>query len=197
MDEGVAEDLWSSIQAKQLAQWYAQERPGVFCVSRFLRQPEEALTFYDEQCSRLKLEGSYGGREHYIPEAHGRAVSDGMLLSIRYTDLRISVVTSCVLSCEQLKTQRERERKDAIRNGVLADPDKPTSLAHAITPVGTCQDMCPEYERVERIVQLMVDGCEKVRNTLGTQIGACWLTKNWARREWHPQIVGFHAKTLW
>lgn len=54
------------------------------------------------------------------------------------------------------------KRKDAIRNGSLADPDKPTSLANAITPVGTCQDMCPEFERVERIVQLMVDGCEKV-----------------------------------
>lgn len=24
--------------------------------------------------------------------------------------------------------------------------------------------MCPEFERVERIVQLMVDGCEKVRD---------------------------------
>ena len=45
---------------------------------------------------------------------------------------------------------------------MLADPDKPTSLANAITPVGTCQDMCPEFERVERIVQLMVDPCEKV-----------------------------------
>ena len=62
----------------------------------------------------------------------------------------------------QLKLQREEERKEAIRRGVLADPDKPTSLANAITPVGTCQDMCPEFERVERIVQQMVDGCEKV-----------------------------------
>ena len=58
---------------------------------------------------------------------------------------------------------REQERKQAIQDGVLADPDKPTSLANAITPVGTCQDMCPRFERVERVVQLMVDGCEKVR----------------------------------
>lgn len=65
-------------------------------------------------------------------------------------------------SCPQLKQDREQERKDAIKNGSLADPDKPTSLAYAITPVGTCQDMCPEYERVERIVQLMVDGTEKI-----------------------------------
>ena len=71
-------------------------------------------------------------------------------------------MTFCACFYQQLKKNREKERKDAIRNGFLADPDKPTSLAHAITPVGTCQDMCPEFERVERIVQLMVDNCEKV-----------------------------------
>ncbi|MCJ1476861.1 hypothetical protein MMC13_005530 [Lambiella insularis] len=60
-----------------------------------------------------------------------------------------------------LKKRRERERRDAIKDGFLADPDKPTSLANAITPVGTCQDMCPEFERVERIHQNMVDGPEK------------------------------------
>ncbi|KAK4992055.1 actin cytoskeleton and mitosis protein [Elasticomyces elasticus] len=52
-----------------------------------------------------------------------------------------------------LKRQREIERQDAIANGFLADPDKPRTLADAITPVGTCPDMCPEFERVERIVQ--------------------------------------------
>lgn len=71
-------------------------------------------------------------------------------------------MTSCLPSFQQLKQNRERERKDAIKDGFLADPDKPTSLANAITPVGTCQEMCPEFERVERIVQLMVDGSEKV-----------------------------------
>ena len=71
-------------------------------------------------------------------------------------------MTSCVPSHQQLKKSRERERKDAIENGFLADPDKPTSLANAITPVGTCQDMCPRFERVERIVQNLVDGSERV-----------------------------------
>ena len=79
-------------------------------------------------------------------------------------------------SCPQLKQSREQERKDAINNGFLADPDKPTSLAHAITPVGTCQDMCPEFERVERIVQLMVDGSEKV----------------WARKDNHD-VEGYRS----
>ncbi|EON66017.1 hypothetical protein W97_05260 [Coniosporium apollinis CBS 100218] len=54
---------------------------------------------------------------------------------------------------QALKKHREKERAEAIANGFLADPDRPRTLAEAITPVGTCQDMCPEYERVERIVQ--------------------------------------------
>lgn len=44
----------------------------------------------------------------------------------------------------------------------MADPNQPTSLNQAITPVGTCTSMCPEFERVERIVQKMVDKSEKV-----------------------------------
>ena len=54
---------------------------------------------------------------------------------------------------KQLKRRREDERKVAIEQGFLADPDRPRTLAEAITPVGTCPDMCAEYERLERIVQ--------------------------------------------
>ncbi|KAL8692271.1 MAG: hypothetical protein Q9218_002664 [Villophora microphyllina] len=61
-----------------------------------------------------------------------------------------------------LGEQRTQERKDAIRHGLLADPDKPTTLANAITIIGTCNDMCAEYERVQRVVQFMVDDCEKI-----------------------------------
>ncbi|KAJ4502346.1 actin cytoskeleton and mitosis protein [Exophiala dermatitidis] len=63
---------------------------------------------------------------------------------------------------QELKQLREKERANAIRDGFLADPDKKTSLDKAITPVGTCLEMCPEFERVERIVQNMVDKAEKV-----------------------------------
>ena len=62
----------------------------------------------------------------------------------------------------QLKQKRDAERAAAIRDGFLADPEKKTSLDQAITPVGTCSDMCPEFERIERIVQNMVDKTEKV-----------------------------------
>lgn len=63
----------------------------------------------------------------------------------------------------QLQESRKRERADAIRNGIIADPDKPRTLAEAITPNGTCQDMCAEYERVERVVQKDVWSEETVR----------------------------------
>lgn len=62
----------------------------------------------------------------------------------------------------QLKKRREQERLDAIANGFLADPNRPRSLAEAITPVGTCQDLCAEFERLERIVQNDVWEAEKV-----------------------------------
>jgi nuclear mRNA export protein SAC3 len=52
--------------------------------------------------------------------------------------------------------------------GFLADPDKKTTLDQAITPVGTCEEMCPQFERVERMVQFMVDRSEKVGTTDST-----------------------------
>jgi hypothetical protein len=45
----------------------------------------------------------------------------------------------------------------------MQDPDKPRALAEAITPAGTCPDMCPEFERVERVVQKDVWAEETVR----------------------------------
>ncbi|PYI20768.1 hypothetical protein BO99DRAFT_472714 [Aspergillus violaceofuscus CBS 115571] len=76
-------------------------------------------------------------------------VEDAALLS-SYTD-----------RYEQLKLDRTKQREKAIREGQMADPNQPTSLQQAITPVGTCTSMCPEFERVERIVQKMVDKSEK------------------------------------
>ena len=66
------------------------------------------------------------------------------------------------MACPQLRLDRSAQREQAIQDGIMADPNQPTSLNQAITPVGTCTSMCPEYERVERIVQKMVDKSEKV-----------------------------------
>ena len=45
---------------------------------------------------------------------------------------------------------REEERARAIREGKMDDPTKPKRLEDAITIVGTCPDMCPEFERYRR-----------------------------------------------
>lgn len=65
---------------------------------------------------------------------------------------------------DALKNRRNDERATAIANGSFADPDRPRSLADAITPVGTCRDKCPEFERLERITQNDVWEAEKDPN---------------------------------
>ncbi|KAJ5518315.1 SAC3/GANP/Nin1/mts3/eIF-3 p25 [Penicillium expansum] len=62
------------------------------------------------------------------------------------------------------------KRERAIKDGQMADPNQPTSLKQAITPVGTCTGMCPDFERVERIVQKAVDKCEKYYNPATNQL---------------------------
>ncbi|KAF2810929.1 uncharacterized protein BDZ99DRAFT_441571, partial [Mytilinidion resinicola] len=54
---------------------------------------------------------------------------------------------------EKLKQNREKQRRYYIATGKMQDPEKPRRLEDAITLVGECQDMCPEYERVQRIYQ--------------------------------------------
>ncbi|KAK5109512.1 hypothetical protein LTR62_006964 [Meristemomyces frigidus] len=68
---------------------------------------------------------------------------------------------------EQLERFREQERKHAVASGLIADPNTPRALADAITPVGTCQTMCAEFERVERVVQNDVWAEEKEQNHSG------------------------------
>ena len=81
----------------------------------------------------------------------------------RYEQVGLSPYTHYpVLMRQQLKIDRAKEREQAIKAGQMADPNQPTSLNKAITPVGTCTSLCPEFERVERIVQKMVDKSEKV-----------------------------------
>ncbi|KAJ5735687.1 80 kD MCM3-associated protein [Penicillium malachiteum] len=88
------------------------------------------------------------------------------------TEMEPSAAKKLDIRYEQLKLDRAKQRLLAIRDGQMADPQKPTSLNNAITPVGTCDTMCPDFERVERIVQKMVDKSEKsldpVKGTLET-----------------------------
>ncbi|KTW31690.1 uncharacterized protein T551_00951 [Pneumocystis jirovecii RU7] len=54
---------------------------------------------------------------------------------------------------EKLKPEREREREEATRLGLIDDPNKPKRLHQALTFIGTCKDMCPLFEREEREYQ--------------------------------------------
>lgn len=45
---------------------------------------------------------------------------------------------------------REVERKTAIAEGKMDDPNVAKRLEDAITMVGTCMDMCPTFERYRR-----------------------------------------------
>ncbi len=68
----------------------------------------------------------------------------------------------------QIKAKRENERKDAMARGLIADPDRPRELKDAVTPRGICEDMCPEFERLNRIAGNDVMGPEFVRTGLLT-----------------------------
>jgi hypothetical protein len=65
-----------------------------------------------------------------------------------------------------MKERRVQERKAAIQAGTIPDPDKPRRLEDAITFVGTCMDMCPEFERYEREFQLNIEKFERVKRQL-------------------------------
>jgi hypothetical protein len=60
----------------------------------------------------------------------------------------------------QLKRVREEQRKLQPDDGYV-----PRSLGEAVNLVGTCLDMCPEYEREEREYQNNVDKLEFVTGT--------------------------------
>ncbi|KAL7267977.1 actin cytoskeleton and mitosis protein [Rhizina undulata] len=62
---------------------------------------------------------------------------------------------------EQLKAEREEERRRLIEIGAIDDPDKPKTLEEAIDFNGTCEDMCPFHEAIQRTVQAMLDRLER------------------------------------
>ncbi|TKA56638.1 hypothetical protein B0A53_01831 [Rhodotorula sp. CCFEE 5036] len=65
----------------------------------------------------------------------------------------------------ELKPRREEQRLAAIKAGTIPDPSKPMRLDQATDFEGTCQDMCPEWEREEREYQNNVDPLERYPGT--------------------------------
>ncbi|MBW0490566.1 hypothetical protein O181_030281 [Austropuccinia psidii MF-1] len=66
----------------------------------------------------------------------------------------------------ELKPQREAERVRAVRQGLIPDPLKPRRLDEALPFLGTCLDMCPEFERHEREYQNNSDKWERFPGTM-------------------------------
>lgn len=65
----------------------------------------------------------------------------------------------------QMNAQRDKQRQDFIKRGLLPDPEKRTSLEDAMTVVPLCEDMCPEFEREQREYQNNVDPLERIPGT--------------------------------
>ncbi|KAF7349173.1 Nuclear export factor [Mycena sanguinolenta] len=65
----------------------------------------------------------------------------------------------------ELVKQREIERKTAIAEGKMDDPNVPKRLEDAISIVGTCTDMCPRFERYRRERENNLFDWEKVPGT--------------------------------
>ncbi|GAA5937683.1 Sac3p [Sporobolomyces koalae] len=65
----------------------------------------------------------------------------------------------------ELKPLREEQRLEAIEQGLIPDPSKPMRLDQATDFEGTCDEMCPEWEREEREYQNNVDPLERYPGT--------------------------------
>ncbi|EPX73608.1 nuclear export factor Sac3 [Schizosaccharomyces octosporus yFS286] len=84
---------------------------------------------------------------------------------------------------EELRSLRDKEREDAIQKGLIDDPSKPRQLDEAVTFVGTCQDMCPEYEREQREYQNNLERWE-----INPETGR--VDKNLAVKAFHRPAAG-------
>ncbi len=66
------------------------------------------------------------------------------------------------------KEHRNRVRKILMNAGLIDDPDKPKKLSEAIDFKGTCEEMCPRFEQVARIMEHDVKNLERVTGPDGT-----------------------------
>ncbi|KAI0074886.1 hypothetical protein K474DRAFT_1664883 [Panus rudis PR-1116 ss-1] len=66
---------------------------------------------------------------------------------------------------QRLVKEREAERKRAIAEGKMDDPNVRKRLEDAITLVGTCLDMCPRFERYRRERENNLDKWEVIPGT--------------------------------
>ncbi|KAJ9143846.1 SAC3 family protein 1 [Pleurostoma richardsiae] len=68
---------------------------------------------------------------------------------------------------EEYKQYQSRVRKSLIKAGLIDDPDVRKKLEDAINFRGICEEMCPEYEKISRIVEYDVKQPEKEKSPDG------------------------------
>ena len=77
----------------------------------------------------------------------------------------------------QLKPLREAQRIADVKSGLIPDPLKPMRLDEATDFLGTCEEMCPEWQREEREYQKSVEIWERVSFRHSPTIGETdWWT---------------------
>ncbi|UNI18963.1 actin cytoskeleton and mitosis protein [Purpureocillium takamizusanense] len=62
---------------------------------------------------------------------------------------------------EKYEDYRQRVRRSLTKAGLIDDPNKRKKLSEAISFKGICEDMCPEYEKIQRITESDVVKAEK------------------------------------
>ncbi|KAI0865222.1 SAC3/GANP/Nin1/mts3/eIF-3 p25 family-domain-containing protein [Xylaria cubensis] len=68
---------------------------------------------------------------------------------------------------ESYKTYREKARKSLIRAGLIDDPDQRRTLQQALDFRGISEEMCPEWEKITRIIEYDVRNPEKAPDDSG------------------------------
>ncbi|KAI0459992.1 hypothetical protein F5B21DRAFT_454897 [Xylaria acuta] len=68
---------------------------------------------------------------------------------------------------ESYKIYREKARKSLIRAGLIDDPDQRRSLQQALDFRGVSEEMCPEWEKITRIIEYDVRNPEKAPDDSG------------------------------
>lgn len=66
------------------------------------------------------------------------------------------------------KEYRAKVRNVLMSKGLIDDPDKPKKLSEAIDFKGTCEEMCPRFEQITRIMERDVKTLEKTLAIDGT-----------------------------
>ncbi|KAI0205147.1 hypothetical protein F4808DRAFT_410648 [Astrocystis sublimbata] len=68
---------------------------------------------------------------------------------------------------ESYKSYREKARKSLIKAGLIDDPDQRRTLQQALDFRGTSEEMCPEWEKITRIIEYDVRNPEKAPDGSG------------------------------